>query len=137
MNVKLDAGAFLPKRAYPTDAGLDLFARKPFFIKPEGTALVDTGVHLAIPEGYFGKIESKSGLCVKCDITAEAGVIDSSYRGSIVVKLRNDSNQFVNFNSGDKIAQLVILPCSLCECTEVDELDDTDRGSKGFGSTGR
>lgn len=135
--VKLDEGARLPSRAHPDDAGLDLYSREDMMIPAHGAAVFDTGVHMAIPHGYDGKITSKSGLCVRNDVVSEAGEIDSNYRGSIRVKLRNHGDKPYVVHAGDKIAQIVIRPVSLAVCREVDALDDSDRGSRGFGSTGR
>lgn len=134
--VKLDSNAYMPERAYPTDAGLDLRTPCDFTIDERGFYTVDTGVHVAIPEGYVGFIKSKSGLNVKKDITGE-GVIDAGYTGSIRVKLYNHGYESHTFKAGDKISQLVILPIVTPEPIEVDELKETDRGDNGFGSTGR
>ena len=89
MKIMLDEGAFMPTRAHPTDAGLDLRAKERVKIWPGMTAAIDTGVHIELPKGYYGKIESKSGLNVKHDIVSCGGTIDEPYRGSIVVKLYN------------------------------------------------
>lgn len=155
MKVMLDKGAKMPTRAHPWDAGLDLYAPEdcvvpatqtrvvcdPFEVARRtqtfvGSATIDTGVHMAIPEGCVGFIKSKSGLNVNSGLTGE-GVIDSHYTGSIKVKLYNHTAQDHVFKAGDKIAQLVILPCLLLDLDEVDKLDKTDRGDGGFGSTGR
>lgn len=147
MKVKLSNGGIMPTRAHTYDAGLDLYApcdtKVPsarvcnFYEEVEaGSVTIDTGVHVEIPEGYVGFIKSKSGLNVKHGLTAE-GVIDAHYTGSIAVKLYNHTPVAYNFKAGDKIAQLVILPCMLPELELVDELEDTDRGTGGFGSTGR
>lgn len=135
--VTLDEGARLPSRAHPDDAGLDLYSREDIVIPAHGAAVFDTGVHMAIPHGYDGKVTSKSGLCIRNDIVSEAGEIDSNYRGSIRVKLRNHSDKPYLVHAGDKIAQLVVRPVSLASCRAVESLDDTDRGSGGFGSTGK
>jgi dUTP pyrophosphatase len=95
----------------------------------------DTGVHVAIPEGYVGFIKSKSGLMVNHNITTD-GTIDAHYTGSIKVKLFNHGEPYY-VHAGDKIAQLVILKCELPELELVDHLEETDRGDGGFGSTGR
>lgn len=137
LKVKLDDGAIMPKYAHAADAGMDLFCRENTVISGGCSALFDTGVHLAIPYGFYGKIASKSGLCVKHDIVSEAGIIDSGYTGSIAVKLRNNSDVPYVFRAGDKIAQLIIMPCENPALIQVDELEDTERGSGGFGSTGR
>ena len=134
MKIVLDEGAILPTRAHPYDAGLDLYARAEGVVY--GYATFDTGVHVAIPEGCVGFIKSKSGLMVKHNITAD-GTIDAHYTGSIHVKLFNHSDAPYKVLAGDKIAQLVIVPCLLPELELVDSLEETDRGVGGFGSTGR
>lgn len=144
MRVKIDKGAILPTRAHEADAGLDLYATKDYVIYPysekycglyPNSVSIDTGVHLEIPLGYFGKIESRSGLNVKNNIVSCGGVVDSGYNGSIVVKLYNLGGTPYTIHKGDKVAQIVIVPCLLPELEVVDKLDDTPRGSNGFGST--
>lgn len=137
IEVKLDPGAFEPVRAHDDDAGMDLKAKSAQTIFAGGSMCFDTGVHLAIPKGYYGKIESKSGLNVRHGIVSCGGVIDASYRGSIVVKLYNLSERPYYVEAGEKIAQLIIIPCETPKLKLVDSLDDTERGSGGFGSTGR
>lgn len=156
MKIMLDEGAKMPTRAHTWDAGLDLYTHADVVIpatktelhydplglgfpRPEtivGSAIIDTGVHVEIPEGCVGFVKSKSGLNVKHGLTAD-GVIDAHYTGSLVVKLYNHTECPYYFKAGDKIAQLVILPCVLPPLELVDSLEDTDRGDKGFGSTGR
>lgn len=135
MKVTLDPGAIMPTRAHPTDAGLDLYARSTVVIPARGHATGDTGVHVAIPEGYVGMLKSKSGLNVKKNILGE-GVIDEGYTGPIVVKLYNQGDEDVTIEAGQKLIQLVILPILTPELEQVDSLDETDRGAGGFGSTG-
>lgn len=141
LKVKLDPGAYMPNRAHTTDAGLDLYSPENADIYPkwfgyvENSVCIDTGVHVAIPEGYVGFLKSKSGLNVKHGLTGE-GVIDSGYTGSIKVKLYNNSNHIVRIQKGQKITQLVILPIITPELEQVDDLEDTERGDGGFGSTG-
>lgn len=137
MKIMLDPGAFEPKRAHPTDAGLDLMAKERVKIWPGMSATIDTGVHVELPAGYYGKVESKSGLNVKNSIVSCGGTIDEPYRGSIVVKLYNLGDKAYVFEPGDKVAQLVIQPYIAPEIEIVDELSDSDRGSNGFGSTGK
>ena len=98
--------------------------------------MFDTGVHIQLPKNTVGFLKSKSGLNVKYGITSE-GVIDVGYTGSIMVKLYNHSDKPYRVRKGDKISQLVILPCLLPELEVVDSLEDTERGTGGFGSTGR
>lgn len=135
MKVMLDNGAILPNRAHPQDAGLDLFSCEEKTIYPGGSECFDTGVHVAIPAGYVGMIKSKSGLNVNHNMTSE-GVIDSGYTGSIVVKLYNHGNKVERIKAGQKISQLVILPIVTPELEVVSDLEDTERGTGGFGSTG-
>lgn len=137
MKVVLDEGAYMPTRAHPTDAGLDLRCKERVKIWPGGSATIDTGVHIELPHGYYGKIESKSGLNVKHHIVSCGGTIDEPYRGSIVVELYNFGAMAYVFEPGDKVAQLVIQQYLAPELELVDELSETDRGSGGFGSTGR
>lgn len=137
MKIKLDKGAYKPTRAHNTDAGLDLRCRETFVIWPGHHHTFDTGVHIELPKGYYGKIESKSGLNVKDSIVSCGGVIDEGYTGSIAVKLYNLGNHDKVFYQGDKIAQLVIMPYVAPKIEYVDELGETERGDKGFGSTGR
>ena len=136
MKVTLDDGAFMPKRAHATDAGLDLFAREDTLIPAKGAAIFDTGVHVGIPAGYVGFIKSKSGLNIKHGIQSE-GVIDAGYTGAIITKLYNHSDVDYYVKRGDKITQLVILPIATPAPVLVDKLEDTERGASGFGSTGK
>jgi dUTP pyrophosphatase len=141
MKIMLDEGAKMPTRAHPWDAGLDLYAPESVVLNGhsewyENAIAIDTGVHVQIPEGYVGFIKSKSGLMVKSNIVTD-GTIDSHYTGSITVKLFNHGLEDYFVKAGDKIAQLVIVPCLLPELELVDSLEETDRGDGGFGSTGR
>lgn len=156
MKIKIDPGATIPTRAHKTDAGLDLYSRETKVIWPleidyevenviqrgvtlrlPGGASFDTGVHIELPHGYFGKIESKSGLNVKNGVVSCGGVIDEGYTGSIVVKLYNFGASPYTVHKGDKIAKLVIMPYLAPELELVSSLDETDRGNNGFGSTGK
>ena len=137
MKVKLDKDALMPTRAHFTDAGLDLYTREKKKIWAGQSTIFDTGVHVELPKGYYGKIESKSGLNVKHGIVCLGGVIDEGYTGSIVVKLYNCGSESYLFNKGDKIAQLIIMPYLAPALEQVDDLAETDRGDSGFGSTGR
>lgn len=135
MNVKLDPGAYRPNRAYERDGGLDLKTPKNFEIAPYNMAIVDTGVHVALPEGTSGFIKSKSGL-MRRGITVD-GLIDEGYRGSIHVVMFNHTGERKYFVAGEKIAQLVIVPVRYEPVVVMEELDETDRGENGFGSTGK
>jgi deoxyuridine 5''-triphosphate nucleotidohydrolase (dut) len=137
--VMLDKGAVMPTRAHATDAGLDVYApatMAPVTIQVDGSATIDTGLHVAIPVGYVGLLKSKSGLNVRHGITSE-GVIDAGYTGSVRVKLYNMSDALYTVRGGDKVSQLVVVPCITPEPMLVEALDATERGDKGFGSSGR
>lgn len=134
MRVKLDEGAMLPQRAYPTDAGADLFAPHDIVIPARGSAVVDTGVHVELPSGTCGMLVSKSGLNVKLGLVS-TGLIDEGYDGSIAVKLYNHSDDCAKLPAGSKISQLVVLPVLYPRIVEADEIDGGERGSNGFGST--
>ena len=136
MKIKLDKGAIAPTRAHPWDAGLDLYATEDEIIPVNNRRTFDTGVHVQIPEGYVGLIKSKSGLMVKHGLITD-GTIDAHYTGPIKVCLFNHGLVEYPVKAGDKIAQLVIVPCVLPRLELVDSLEETDRGDNGFGSTGR
>lgn len=136
IKIKLDEGAKMPTRAHSTDAGLDIYARATQIVPAKESATFDTGVHIELPQGTVGMLKSKSGLNVKHGITSE-GVIDVGYTGSIVVKLYNNSGYDYTVTAGDKITQLVILPILTPELELVGDLESTERGTGGFGSTGR
>ena len=136
MKVKIDDKAKLPIRAHKTDAGYDLFATREIYVMPKGKITADTGVHCEIPAGYFGDIRPKSGLLFNHNIFT-AGTVDSGYTGSINVRIINFGEEPYVFKKGDKIAQMVIVPFIAPELEVVEELSETERGSGGFGSTGR
>ena len=152
MKIMLDPGAHIPTRSHVDDAGLDLYARETKVIYPlkaefNGTSLeynlaggvmFDTGVHMQIPHGWFGKIESRSGLNVKHNVVSCGGVIDSGFCGSIKVKLYNLGSEPYTVNEGDRIAQLILMKHEVEDGFEiVDSLDETERGESGIGSTGK
>ena len=136
IKVVLDDGAYIPTKAHITDAGFDLRSRENVLIPAHDSKIFDTGVHVAIPEGYVGFLKSKSGLNVKHDLTG-TGVIDAGYTGSIIVKLYNNGSFNYKVSKGDKIIQLVILPIPEIYMHKVDFIDETARGNHGFGSTGK
>lgn len=137
MRVKLEPGAIMPTRAHSTDAGLDLYSREDAVLFCGKGYVFNTGVHVELPHGYYGKIESKSGLNTKWGIVSCGGVIDEGYTGSIAVKLYNLGDRVYPIRKGDKIAQLVIQPYVAPELELAEELGETERGDNGFGSTGR
>ena len=133
----LNDAAKIPTKAHKSDAGWDLYASytsQPVY--PHKRRLVSTDISIAIPDGYCGLIWPRSGLSVKKVIDVLAGVIDSGYRGEIKVCLLNTSDQIVHIHPADRIAQLIIQKVEDVKFLEVDNLDDTDRGEGGFGSSG-
>lgn len=162
---KLHPDAHIPTRAHSTDAGMDLYAlpveytdeekhafklavlaglyddfdyHKQIRIPAHETVMIHTGIAVEIPIGYMGAVYARSGLASKKSLAPVngVGIIDSEYRGELMVPLHNHSNQAKLIDVGDRIAQLVIQPISLCTPMEVEELDETDRGVGGFGSSG-
>lgn len=137
MKIKLDKGAYMPTRAHDTDAGIDIRAMETKTLFPKCCAKFHTGVHVKLPKGTAGVLISKSGLNVNHDITS-TGLIDEGYDGEIMVKLYNHGNTIYKVNAGDKISQLVVVPVLYETIEIVDDLEqESDRGSDGFGSSGR
>lgn len=134
---KLNTNAKVPTRGSEEAAGYDLYSNSDVEIRPEGTIKVNTGIAMEIPKGYFGAIFARSGLATKEGLRPAncVGVIDSDYRGEIIVALHNDSNIVRVVEKGERIAQIVIMPYLSVEFKEVDNLDETKRGNGGFGST--
>jgi dUTP pyrophosphatase len=125
-------------RANPTDAGMDLAASEDKSIPPLSRAIISTGISIEIPAGYYGRIAPRSGLALKYGIDVLAGVVDSSYRGEIKVILYNtDKEEIFSVRQGDKIAQMIIEKHYNFDLLETEDLSSTERGSGGFGSTGR
>ena len=136
---RLDPSVDLPRRARPGDAGLDLAANADAEVGPGERAMIPTGLAVAIPDGHAGLVLPRSGLASKKGLTlANApGLIDSGYRGEVTVAVVNlDPTEPVKIVRGDRIAQLLVVPFAPVEPVEVDELQQTDRGAGGFGSSG-
>lgn len=132
--VQLDDGAVMPTRAHELDAGYDLYARET--VRVYGAGVFDTGVHFGIPEGYVGLIKSRSGLSMDRGLVCD-GVIDAGYTGSVRVKLYNHSAVPYTVHAGDRIAQIVFVPICTPELVQVEHIGGGDRGSRGFGSSGK
>ena len=154
--VRIAPDVVMPTKAHDTDAGFDLYAYCPdatFYswesgcqlnvkgvkVRPNETYKFHTGIKMAIPDGYWGGIYARSGLATKCGLRPAncVGVIDSSYRGEIIVAIHNDSNETQLIHNGDRIAQLVIQKVEPTVFEEVSELDETSRGESGFGGSGK
>ncbi|HPX32304.1 MAG TPA: dUTP diphosphatase [Erysipelotrichaceae bacterium] len=136
---KVNEDAIIPTKGSDYAAGYDLYATKDEVIFPHNTTKVSTGLAIEIPEGYFGGIFARSGLASKKRVRPAncVGVIDSDYRGEIIVLLHNDSERHQFISKGDRIAQLIVLPYLSIEFEEVENLNETERGEGGFGSTGK
>jgi dUTP pyrophosphatase len=139
--VRLDHDLPLPAYANAGDAGLDLLAREDALLRAGGgRALVPTGIAIAIPDGYAGFVQPRSGLALRHGVTClnSPGLIDAGYRDELKVLLVNtDRDEDYQVNRGDRIAQLVLQRVERAELLVVDELGDSPRGKTGFGSTGR
>ena len=137
---KLTETAVIPTRGSNQAAGYDLYAdlENAIEVKPHETVNINTGISIAVPEGYFGAIFARSGLSTKKGLRPAncSGVIDSDYRGEIIVALHNDTDKVQIVESNERIAQLIIIPYLEFEIEEVSELEVTERGEGGFGSTG-
>jgi dUTP pyrophosphatase len=134
---KLTTDATLPTRGSSSAAGLDLHSIEAVRLSPKQRALVRTGLAVAVPEGYYGRIAPRSGLATKNGIDVLAGVIDADYRGEIKCLLYNTGDETVELPAQTKICQLIIEKIVTPAAAWVEELPETARGESGFGSTGR
>lgn len=133
---KLSNNATVPTRGSELAAGLDLYSAINIIIPSHGKSVVMTDISISIPEGYYGRIAPRSGLAAKHFIDVGAGVIDQDYRGNIGVVLFNFSDKEFVVKKGDRIAQLILEKILICNVQLVDDLENTNRGEGGFGSTG-
>lgn len=136
---RLDPEVELPTYAYEGDAGLDLRANESVEIPPHERVLISTGIAIALPDGYAGFVQPRSGMALKrgLSIANTPGLIDAHYRGEIkVIAVNLDPRETIRIECGERIAQLVIQQVPVVHLVEVDELDETDRGAGGFGSSG-
>ena len=137
MKVKrLTSDASLPGSAHPGDLGYDLFSAEDVVIPPGKQHKVKIGIALQFPDGWGGIIKDRSSVA-SARVYSSAGVIDSGYRGEVMVLLRNDSDADYAINKGDKVAQMIPVQSVQMEVVELDELLETSRNEKGFGSSGR
>lgn len=138
--VKLDERAHVPVYGTEFAAGADLYAcmKEPVNVKAGTTEFIHTGIAMAIPEGLVGLVYARSGLACKKGLAPanKVGVIDSDYRGEIMIALHNHSDEDILVEDGERVAQMVIAPYLFANYEEVNSLSDTDRGEGGFGSTG-
>lgn len=138
---KLNDMAIIPKKAHDDDAGFDLYASipDPVVIHPHKTVLIGTGISVELPKNTFGAIFARSGLAFKSGLAPanKVGVVDCNYRGEVCVALHNHSDMPKEVSSGERIAQMVVMPYVNVSLELSEELSDTDRGEGGFGSTGK
>ena len=136
---KLNDLAKIPTRGSKYSAGYDLYAAtdSTVYIPPHSTVKIGTGLAMDIPHGYFGAIFARSGIATKRGLRPAncTGICDEDYKGEYIVALHNDSNELISIEAGERIAQLIILPYQDLDFIEVDELQKTDRGEGGFGSS--
>eukprot|EP00276_Gloeochaete_wittrockiana_P004170 CAMPEP_0184661914 /NCGR_PEP_ID=MMETSP0308-20130426/40779_1 /TAXON_ID=38269 /ORGANISM="Gloeochaete witrockiana, Strain SAG 46.84" /LENGTH=152 /DNA_ID=CAMNT_0027103571 /DNA_START=219 /DNA_END=677 /DNA_ORIENTATION=+ len=133
---RINEKAVLPKRGSTDAAGYDLSSAEDCIVPKRGKQLVKTGLKIAVPKEHYGRVAPRSGLAVKHFIDTGAGVIDSDYRGEVGVVLFNHSDQDFEIKTGDRIAQLILEKISTFDVEEVGDLDSTERGAGGYGSTG-
>lgn len=137
---KLRDDAIIPTQGSKYAAGYDIYAaiNAPITIKSEETIKIGTGLAFELPEGFFAGIFARSGLATKQGLRPAncVGVVDCDYRGEVIVAIHNDSNRNAVIAPGDRIAQMILLPYQSMEFTEVNDLNETDRGDGGFGSSG-
>ena len=136
MNVYLEPGTKAPTRAHETDAGMDIYSRETMLVPAHGSAVFHTGVHIELPHCTVGLLKSKSGLNVLHDITSD-GTIDEGYSGEILVKLINHGDRDYWVHEEDKITQLLVVPVRYERISVADSIMGGERGSNGFGSTGK
>lgn len=133
---KLTANATIPSRGSDTAAGYDLYVDHNTVIEAKSQALVSTGIAMAIPDGWFGQINPRSSVASKRNLRIGARVIDSDYRGEVYINIHNDNDSDILIERGERIAQIIFMEHYSQPLTEVDSLDETVRGTGGFGSTG-
>ncbi len=137
---RLDPDVELPRYARPGDAGLDLRASEDVELAPGKRAMVPTGLAIALPEGYAGFVQPRSGLAARegLSIVNTPGLVDSGYRGELkIIAINTDDEHAIHIKRGERIAQLVIQEVPVVHLVEVDELEASERGAAGFGSTGK
>jgi dUTP pyrophosphatase len=137
VKIKLSKDAHMPTYGTSGAAGLDLYASADVTIQPNERMLIPTGVAMEIPDGHFCYVMGRSGNTIKKGLHVALGTIDSDYIGEIGVMAFNQSSDAISFAKGDRVAQMVILPYPKVTFVETEELSDTERGTGGYGSTGK
>lgn len=133
---RLHPDATLPTYAHPGDAGMDVYSNEEVTLQPRERKAVSTGISMAVPEGYVALVWEKSGRALKEGLSTMAGVVDAGYRGEVMIVVLNVSETPIQISRGQKLAQILIQPVVSGTIQEVESLDDSSRGTGGFGSTG-
>ena len=133
---KSDLLATIPTRSTPGSAGLDLYSTHSVVIPPHSRGIIQTGIRVQIPDGYYGRIAPRSGLAFVYGLQILGGVCDSDYRGDIIVMVYNGGGHNLEIEAKHKIAQLILEKIAVPKIKEVDKLNSTERGVNGFGSSG-
>lgn len=134
---KLNENAVVPTKAHPTDAGFDLVASATTIIPSHSRALIPTDIAMAIPKGYYGMVVGRSGNTIKRGLVGQTGVVDAGYRNGIGIMAFNLTDTDITIEQGERAGQIVLTPILVCELEEADELSTTDRGTGGYGSSGK
>jgi dUTP pyrophosphatase len=134
--LKMHKNAVIPRYSLDSDVGLDLVAVKNICLSPMEQKTIKTGIAIKIPDGHVGLIRDRAGIVTKMNVHTVAGTFDPGYRGEVSVVMVNFSDYETEIEEGMKIAQLIIIPVAKVEVKEVKKLNETERGNKGFGSTG-
>jgi dUTP pyrophosphatase len=134
---KIKNDAIVPAYVHNGDAGMDIFAAEDVIIRTDGRVKVPTGIAMEIPDGYVGLVWDKSGLSMNHGLKTLGGVIDAGYRGEVIIGVANLSDEDYTIKKGHKVAQILIQKVESPGIKEVEELSSSDRGEKGFGSTGK
>lgn len=134
---KLDPEAILPSYAHSWDAGMDMFCMENVTLAPGQVAKIKSGIAVEIPDGFVGLCWDKSGLAMNYSIKVLGGVIDSGFRGELIFGVINLGKEEYTFKKGDKVLQMLIQKVEKTDIVDSEELSETDRGEKGFGSTGK
>lgn len=138
MKIKLEDEKCMPTKAHDTDAGFDIYCPKETLLRPGEYGDIDTGLSIEIPESCFGMIVPRSGIGSRgLSLRNTVAIIDSEYRGNIILKVINKGRDYMVINKYERIAQLIIVPFLLVNLEVVSDLEETDRGTQGFGSSGR
>ncbi len=134
---RLNEKAVMPTKAHPTDAGFDLYVSGKVTIPANGRALIPTDIAMAIPDGYYGMVVGRSGNTIKRGLVGMTGIVDAGYRNGIGIMAFNMTDTDIIIEQGERAGQIVLTPILQCDLEDTDQLTETDRGTGGYGSTGK